>query len=241
MLSRNQKILCTGLFFIFISVGATVGPEAMGYLWRADVNARIGSYQFDIPENETIPRASNPILRKMTGLGGKDESLVFLIPAAEVGVQVPAYKSQEEGRSLDVKGIIRVWDTLRIEQYLKPDRYRDLWYGQGRYKNRIVELQEGAPLYRVFRDSSHRNAWVVLNQMPLAGVPQPEVMDEYWVARCSKQGRGGVFGSSFVMCNSYFFVDDIVVEFYLSEDNLAHVGDIRNIIREKIMVWKKTV
>lgn len=240
MLSKNQTILLSVLFFIFVGVGATIGPDVLGYFWRGDVSAQIGRYHFDIPEDETIARASSPIFRKVTGLGGKDQSVVFLISASEVGYQVPGYKTLEQGRELDVKGVIRVWDKLRIEQYQKPEHYRELWYGQGSYENRVIEAQENSDLYRVFRDEEKRSAWVVLSQMPLAESQQPDVTEEYWVARCSTQGGASSFSESFVMCNSYFFVDDIVVEFYLAEDNLNYVADIRKIIRDKISVWKKT-
>ncbi|PCJ17141.1 MAG: hypothetical protein COB04_09275 [Gammaproteobacteria bacterium] len=241
MLSKTQSILISIAFFIFVSFGATLGPDVLSLLSRGEVSATLGDYQFEIPEHETVARAGNPILRKLTGLGGKDQSVVFSIAASELRDQVPGYKVQEDGRLSDVKGIIRVWSRLRIEQYQKPERYRDLWYGQGSYHNRVIEAQSDSELYRVFRDTNKRSAWVVLNQQPSASAPQPDLMEQYWVARCSKQGSVGPFSERFVMCNSYFFMDDIVVEFYLAEHNLSAVADIRNVIREKIETWKTPV
>ena len=237
----NYKVIVGVLFVLFIAVGATVGRDIHAFIWRGDMEATIKGHHFFIPADETIERAASPIYRSITGLGGRNDAVVFAIDADEVAMQIPGYKKVEEGHPLDVRGIIRVWDPIRIEQYRKPERYQDLWYGQGSYKARLIEPQPGAPLYRVYRNSEKRNTWVVLNQEPMPGVSQPLSTEDYWVARCSRQKSFTPMTEAFVLCNSYFFSDDIVVEFYLAEDNLPHIAAVRDIIELKLRSWKKAV
>lgn len=211
------------------------------YSLQGDSTVVSKGYQFNIPAKYGTRGFMNLSARWFTQHFQSEEIAVFQLPEDELALKVTGYKTGDGKHSRNIKGLIRVWDEATLENYQKPTRYKDLWRGSGPYSNREIHPYSYGKLFKVYREPNSKKIWTVLSQNPALKNPLPEKSFDFWVARCRLHDSFMPLSPEFTICNSYLFIDDIVVEFYLAEDNLETIEEIREVIAEKVLSWKSLV
>ena len=206
------------------------------YSLGGDTQIRLGAYDFFIPAEYAPEGFMNLSARWFTSQFQSDEVAVFVIYEEELSANISGYETGEGSVSRNIKGLIRVWNEEQIREIQNPQRYASLWRGTGSYQNRQV-LPKG-DYYHVYRNPQSPQAWTVLKQNPAEKYPLPSHSFDFWVARCRSQSNVLQKSKTFTVWNSYLFVDNVVVEFYLAEENLRYIDEIRLFIGQKIEGWR---
>ncbi|MBL4606839.1 MAG: hypothetical protein JKY01_03300 [Pseudomonadales bacterium] len=206
------------------------------YSLAGDTQIRLGSYDFFIPAEYGPEGFMNLSVRWFTSQFQSDEVAIFSISEEELSANISGYEVGQGRVSRNIKGLIRVWNDTQIKELQNPQRYSNLWRGTGRYQNRQV-MQKGE-YYQVFRTPKSPKVWTVLKLNPAEKIPLPDHSFDFWVARCVLQSKPFQRSETFTVCNSYSFVDNVVVEFYLAEENLRFMDEIRGLIEQKIKRWR---
>ena len=233
-----KKIIIAAVFIISILAITSFNILESIYSLEGDSKIEMGRYQFNIPAEYGTHGFMNLSVRWFTRQFQPEEVAVFEIKEHELALNISAYKIGESEHPRNIKGLIRVWNEKTLQTFKQPGRYANLWRGSGPYSGREVHPYLNGKLFRVYRDASSKKVWTVLKQNPLQNDPLPENSFDFWVARCRAHESKMPGSAKFTICNSYLLIDDVVVEFYLAEDNLETIEEIRQYLAEKIISWR---
>lgn len=211
------------------------------YALSGDTEIRLGRYDFVIPAEYGTDGFMDLSARWFTSKFQSNKVAVFEIKASELKANISGYEVGQPGHARNIKGLIRVWNAQQMRDIKAPGRYENLWNGTGPYKNRQVIPYSNGQFYRVYRVPESPKVWTVLSQNPSAENPLPEHSFDFWLARCRLQSPPFKKAQTFTVCNSYLYDDDVVVEFYLTENNLRYLDEIRVFLMEKIGQWRRPV
>ena len=232
-----KKIIIASVFIISILVIISLNILDSIYSLEGDSKIDMGRYQFNIPAEYGTRGFMNLSVRWFTRHFQSKEVAVFELKEHELALNISDYKVGESDHPRNIKGLIRVWDEKTLQTFKQPGRYASLWRGTGAYTKREVQPYSNGKLYRVYRDASSKKIWTVLKQNPLQNNPLPDNSFDFWVARCRAHESKMPGSAQFTICNSYLLIDDVVVEFYLTEDNLETIDEIRQYLTEKVISW----
>ena len=205
------------------------------YSFAGENDIRIGPHHFFIPAEYGPSGFMNLSVRWFTSQFQSQDIAVFVISEEELRENIPNYEVGRNGIPRNIKGLIRVWSAEQIEVLENSQRYSTLWRGTGPYQNRQV-VRKGN-FFLVYRNPSSQKTWTVLKQNPAEKTPLPSNSFDFWVARCKQHSKTLQKSEVFTVCNSYVFVDDVVIEFYLAEENLRYIDEVRNFIVKKVGNW----
>lgn len=218
--------------------GCSVGSSEAG---EDTTELRLGHYLLEVPKKNVM--SSNTIpnwLRWLPGLDDGSKSMLFRFQDREVKQHVPGYKYSEDKRFRDdIEILVMVLTPEEVARYRNPETYSELgklWRSEGSYKDRKVEPYDEAGWYKVYRGLEYPNIWALLNRYPDSSKPLPSDPLEFLVAHCvESKPKDGRLAS----CGTYELIDDLVIEFDVSDYNIAVINDVREFLRATVQGWIK--
>lgn len=232
----NRKILskfCLVLFaVIFFGVALVVNSKDVSF-----VDIQLGKYKFKVPAENSLDKVSLSWLRWVPGLDSSAGETMFTISADEISAAIPGY-NRTDGRYIEnISGLLSALTPIERESYLNSNWLSDLWNATDSYKQRIVE-ECGAGCYKVFRKVEYSYSWALLKVAPQPELPMPKKTSDFWVAHCLEAKGTITKNGRHVGCASNIVVDDFLIEFNVSEQNLEQIDLIRDYLAKKITSWR---
>jgi hypothetical protein len=189
----------------------------------------LGSYVFHIPEKNSMEGQAPFWLKTIPGLDNNERSTSVVFRVDALRRAVPGFSG-----TVDLFGTLSVLSEIEIARQYDPSFYRDMWFLTGTFQNARIEPLGKTGMFRMFRKSG-KNFWEVIRSRPDPSQAIPSMMREFWVARCSTGAPGKP-----ALCNSsYFFNNDLLVEFHFSEADVGRIDSIREYIRASVLSWEK--
>lgn len=201
---------------------------------RNTVQFSLGKYSLGIPEKYSQEQAMPMWLALLPGLDNSTNDLMFIIPADEV--KVKDYKQTDGKYKENIHGLLAVLSPEDKERYLSGKKFEDLWYAEGSYSKRLIEPYKNN-LFKVFRKIEYPNSWALVSHNPESGKTLPEKASEFWLAHCLSGTSPITSSGNHVGCDSYIVVDDLLIEFNVSEQNLSKLDDIKNFLVSEVKSW----
>lgn len=233
-----KKIALTTL----IVLAAAFGMQAVTRALSDVVQIKLRHHTFLIPKHIAMARESvmPDWLINMNGLDDGSSTTLFRFDGQEIKANVAGYRVASDNQFKDdVEGLIIALTPQELSNYKNPETYAqlgDLWRGSGSYKDRKVEAAEMLGWYKVYRTVEYPNSWSLLNRFPDPDKPIPDQTQDFWIAHCLMLGPEGKRSGS---CTTYELIDDIVVEFSVSDYNLSVLNKVRIFLREQVLEWKQ--
>jgi len=198
---------------------------------------KLGHYTFHIPEKNAMTKAVPFWLRWLPGLDEGSSSALILFKDQEVKESIPTYKFTDKNKYRDdIEVLLMVLTPEEVQRYHNPQygQLEDLWYSKGSYKKRRVELDEKYGWFKVYREIEYPYSWAYLSQTPDENKTVPNEPLDFWISHCLLSGPKDDQTAS---CNSYVLVDDIVMEFSVSDYNLLALEEIKQFLKTKLRSW----
>lgn len=225
---------------LLVMLGILVlGAAAYGAVVIMSDNYKVtlGQHTFDVPKQYSRQGAVPKWLLTLPGLDNGSRDYMLKFPASEIAAQVPGYKKTNGQYKEDIRAILAVLTPEEIKRYQDAGRYRDLWYAENSYRERIIEPYPDRPWVRVYRKIDYPRLWTVLKKSPQSEGALPQNVSDFWVGSC-RLGNSPITGSGKIVdCQSYIFYNDIAIDFYISEQNLYVIDDVRAFLKSKIESW----
>lgn len=227
---------------VMIVLAAVFGTQAITYALSDVVQIKLREHTFLIPKHIAMERDSvmPDWLIHMSGLDDDSNTTLFRFDDQEIKANVTGYIVASDNQFKDdVEGLIIALTPQELIDYKNPKMYAqlaDLWLGTGSYKDRKVEAAEMPGWYRVYRVVEYPNSWMLVNQFPDPKKPVPDQVSDFWMASCLMLGPGDKRSGS---CRTYELIDDIAVEFSVSDYNLPILDKVRGFLRGQVLEWKQ--
>ena len=221
---------------------AVFGIQAITYALSDEVKIKLRHHTFLIPKHIAMDRATimPDWLINMGGLDDGSSTTLFRFDDQLIKENVEGYQVASDNQFKDdIEGLIIALTSQELSNYKNPRMYAqlaDLWVGVGSYGDRKVEAAEIHGWYKVYRAVEYPNSWMLLNQFPDPEKPVPNLVSDFWVSDCLMLGPEGKRNGS---CTTYELIDDIAVEFSVSDYNLPVLDKVRSFIRAQVMEWKQ--
>jgi len=233
-----MKKISLSIIIVFVVV---FGIQAITFALSDVVQIKLRQHIFLIPKQNALERESimPDWLLNMSGLDDGSNTTLFLFDDQEVKASVPSYQTASDNQFKDdLEVLMAALIEREINDYQDPRIYAELvnlWKGTGSYKNRKVESAEIPGWYKVYRQIEYPNSWVLVNQLPDPDKPIPSQVSDFWVATCLMQGMQGKRGGR---CTTHEIMDDIFLEFSVSDYNLPVLDEVRAYIKTHVQSWK---
>ena len=233
-----KKITLTAI----ILLSTVFGTQAITHALSDVVQIKLREHTFLIPKHNAMERESvmPAWLLNMSGLDDGSSTTLFKFDDQEIRENVAGYRAASDNQFKDdIEGLIIALTPQELNDYKSPEMYAqlsDLWKGEGSYKDRKVEAAQIPGWYKVYRAVGYPNGWMLVNQLPDSEKPVPNLVTDFWVADCLMQGPEGKRNGR---CRTYELIDDIVVEFSVSDYNLPVLDKVRRFIRGQVLEWKQ--
>lgn len=230
------------ILVVFIILAAVSGTQAITYALSDVVQIKLRQHTFLIPKHIAMDRASvmPDWLINMSGLDDGSSTTLFRFDDQLIKTNVEGYQVASDNQFKDdIEGLIIALTPRELSNYKNPQTYAqlaDLWLGAGSYRDRRVEAAEIPGWYKVYRAVEYPNSWMLLNQFPDPEKPVPGLVSDFWVSDCLMLGpedkRNG-------RCSTYELIDDIAVEFSISDYNLHLLDEIKAFVTSQVQEWKQ--
>ncbi|MGD8177449.1 hypothetical protein [Marinimicrobium sp. ARAG 43.8] len=226
---------------VIVILVAVFGAQAITYAVSDVVRIKLRQHTFLIPKHIAMERESvmPDWLLNMSGLDDGSSTTLFKFDDQEIKANVTGYQVDSDNQFKDdVEGLIIALTSEEVGRYKDPSyaQLSDLWQRTGSYKNRKVEAAEMPGWYKVYRAVEYPNSWALLSRFPNSDKPIPDQPQDFWIASCLMQGPEGKRNGR---CRTYELIDDIAVEFSISDYNLHLLDEIREFIRSQVREWKQ--
>jgi len=233
MLRSRFCMLC-----LVLCVGALIYSSASTLRAERDlVQLSLGHYIFEVPRKYDMSNSIPLWLRWLPGLDDGSSSALFRFENVEVRDSVGGYTLTGTPDRDNIRILVSVLTPEEIRRYQDPEIFSDLgdlWRGQRRYQGRKVEPYGANGWHKVYSALEYPDAWTLLNQYPDEQRPVPNTTLEFWIAHCRKGGP-----DRRVRCKSHFLIDDIQIEFRISDYNLGVIGEVKDFLQDKVTSWIK--
>lgn len=162
---KQKRVLALGVLGLVLAAGS------MASAGRSDVGmVTLGPHSFEVPWDHLYQSGFLDRLLALPGLDDSSRDVLIYFEAEDLAAAVPGYQARDADFEANI--LVRlVAQTLEEHVYLNDVLYRDLWYGEGSYDNRIVEPDPDHPWFRVFRAVEYPYSWALLTQPPDANRP----------------------------------------------------------------------
>lgn len=230
---RKIAFILVALFVLIVTA------YAVSEFMSDSVTAKLGPYTFDIPKKYARQGSISRWITRLPGLDDGSRAFMLEFPAEELVDAVSGYQMRD-GRYVEViRAILNVLEPYEVARYENPDRYRDLWEKLLDDKDGIVEPFQNVGWFKV-SSVPDDHLWEVVKVLPKNKVEMPKDPLDFWVASCrTGVGESPVTATGKIEdCLTYTFYDDIVIEFYISGQNLHLIDDVRAYLRDKVESWR---
>ena len=234
-----KKVTLTAI----VVLAAVFGTQAITYALSDVVQIKLRQHTFLIPKHIAMERESimPDWLINMSGLDDGSSTTLFQFNDQDIKTHVSGYQIASDNQFKDdIEGLIIALTPEEVNRYKNPDTYAqlaDLWRATGSYKKRRVEPAETAGWYKVYREVEYPNGWVLVNQFPDTEKPVPKQVADFWVADCLMQGPEGKRNGR---CRTYELMDNIVVEFSISDYNLPLLDELKAFVKRNVQEWNRS-
>jgi len=228
--------------FIILFLLAIFGVRVLSYAVSDTVKVQLRKNTFRIPKHIAMDglKIMPDWLLNMSGLDDGSSTTIFRFDDKIVKTNLPSYIVSEENQFKDdIEGLIIALTDVEVANYKNPATYAqlgDLWNATGSYKKRVIEPDSIDGWYRVYRKVEHPNSWMLLSRNPDVDKSMPDQVKDFWIASCLMQGPTGKRNGR---CRTYELIEDVVVEFSVSDYNLPLLDEIRTFIRSQVIEWKQ--
>ncbi len=193
----------------------------------AVVTMNLGQYVFHIPEKNSMEGQAPFWLKTIPGLDDDVRSASIVFRVDDLRRAIPGFSG-----TVDLFATLSVLSEIEIARQYDPSFYHDMWYLSGGFKDAKIEPLGQKGFVRIYRKGA-RNMWRILRQRPSPTKLIPTEEQKFWIASCSTGAPGKP-----ASCNSsYFFNNDLLVEFHFSEDDVGRIDSIREYIRASVLSW----
>lgn len=166
-------------------------------------------------------------LKTIPGLDDDVRSASIVLRVDDLRRAIPGFSD-----TVDLFATLSVLSEIEIARQYDPSFYRDMWFLTGTFQNARIEPLGKTGMFRIFRKSG-KNFWEIIRARPDPSQAIPTMKREFWIASCSTGAPGKP-----ASCNSsYFFNNDLLVEFHFSEDDVGRIDSIREYIRASVLSW----
>lgn len=229
-----KKLLLSILGMAVIGTVAYVAAFAISDSY--DVS--LGQHRFRIPKEYSQQGVIPKWLSATPGLDDGSRSYTLVFSAEEIATRVPGYKPMDGRFKEDIRAILAVLTRADIKSYRDADRHRDLWHARNFYHQPTIEPYENRPWFRVYGKYEYPRMWSVIKKSLKRGDAFPQHVFDFWVADCVSGNSPITKSGKIVDCLTYVSYDDIAIDFYISEQNLDVVDDVRALLKSKVESWR---
>ncbi len=231
-----KKITLTVIFVLAV----VFCTQAITHALSDVVQIKLRQHTFLIPKHIAMERESilPDWLINMSSLDDGSNTTLFRFDDQEVKANVTGYQVASDNQFIDdIEGLIIALTTEEVSRYKSPNTYAqlgDLWRATGSYKERKVEPAEIPGWYKVYRAVEYPNSWTLLSRFPDSEKPLPDKTQDFWIADCLLLGPEGKRVGS---CGTYELIDNIVIEFSISDYNLPLLDELKAFVKRKVQEW----
>jgi hypothetical protein len=201
---------------------------------------KIGPHKFAIPQKYLYESSPLDALKRWLGLDDGSRELLLIFYARDLAKNVPGFVAHDNKYTADIVARLIVLSADEQAAYFDTRRHRDLWYGQGQYKDRIIEQYPGRPWFKVFRKVEYPYSWAVLKQIPTSDEAMPSNVSDYWIADCLARKSPATASGEFIECKTQVVFKDLMVDFSVSESSLSVVDGVRQHLLSKVRSWQRS-
>ncbi|MGX9462241.1 hypothetical protein ACWXWU_13550 [Shewanella sp. A14] len=194
---------------------------------------RIGSYDFDIPEEYLLESSMPDWLKWLPGVDEPNKGVLFKLPAKLISENVSGYKAIDGKLVEDIRGYLVVLNSQERTRYGDKAQYNDLISGTGSYANMIVENH--GQFFKVFRKVEYPYSFALVTENPTE-ISEPS--NGFWIAHCLNRKNSISQSGEHVSCSSHAVKGDLLVEFNISEQNIMYIETVKHYLMEQVMEWK---
>ncbi|MDZ4380600.1 MAG: hypothetical protein U0942_04590 [Parvibaculum sp.] len=231
MLKASIKI---GLVLIGTLAISAVAYEATSLL-SDTYRVALGQHVFNIPTQYSRQGAAS----QLTGADEDSRSYMLEFSAEDVAAEVSNYKTTNGSYRENIRAVLIAPTFDESKRYQSPGYLKDIWNAEGSYRDAIIESYAGRSWLKVYRKIEYPYSWAVLREMPEKNRSVPENVFSFWIANCLSGNSPITQSGEIVICQSYALDQDIVIDFYISEQNLDVIEDVRLFLKSKIELWKE--
>lgn len=206
------------------------------------ITIKRGKYSFKIPKINASRQGAVPDwLSKISGLDDGSRDYLLLFTASEISNSVRGYKVKDGEYVENIEARLSVLTQKEIESYQNSafGTVGDSWYGRGLYENRHIEQLPGQEVYKVYYNGKYKDTWMLFKRYPDKSQTIPEGTFDFWIASCTKGQSPITESGEIVSCKTHVFFDDIAVEFFIRNQNLSLVDEVKAFIKAKVLEWKQ--
>jgi hypothetical protein len=199
---------------------------------------KLGDNLLEVPQkylkgSSAVP----PSLQWLPGLDDNSRELLLTIDADEVAESIPGFKSTDGNYRDDVRLRLSALTREEKNRYLDASRFSEAWSRKGSYRDAVVEQDMANHLTKIYRKVEYPNSWESF-KTPMTGVSDGGVYS-MWVGHCIRSRSPLTSSGTLALCKSYVVVDDMAVNFTVSEQNLSRVDALRAYLSKLVSGWKK--
>lgn len=203
------------------------------------VRFKLGSHSVEIPKANTPEQGFPAWLSWLPGLDNSTDQVIFVISAEDIANSIDGYRKSDGNYQEDVRGLLVALTSHEAVSYTSSSAYEDLWHATGSYSKRRVE-RFGDRLFKVYRESEYPFSWALLSQNPEEEKAVPAKASDFWLAHCLSGKSSATSSGEHVICKSHIVVDDLLIEFNISEKNLAVLGQLKGLLVDRVQDWVKS-
>jgi hypothetical protein len=164
------------------------------------------------------------------------KQMMFFIPSEDIKNQIISYKEVDGKYKEDIRGILSFLNDEEVKSYTESSTYEDMWYGLDSYSKRRIE-QYNELYFKIYREVEYPYSWSVLKKFPESNVLIPNIASDFWVAHCLEGASNRTTSKKHITCRSHIVVNDLLIEFNVSEQNLEQIENIKKYLVKEVNSW----
>jgi len=188
---------------------------------------QLGPHTLYIPVANLMDDSLVERFRSVPGMRPELNEMLITFSVEEVRARIPEMRT---GRTA-VYFTLSYLSEAEWERQEDPSYWADLWYRRGDYSHYVFEPLGDTTFFRAYNGQS-RVLFFVLKRIPGEDYALPERLSDYWLASCSHQD--GDVGR----CGLNIRVDDFLLSTRLVVDDLEHLDEFTEFLRETIASWR---
>ncbi len=217
------------LVFIFMLV---VWVPSVSYMTKIN----IGSYTLEVPSAYRPNTSIFSWFKSVTGIGENVTGFIFEFKAGVVGDNVAGYIRDVDGVEQKIVGLVTYITSEERERVLRNLSYKDAWEGSGGYKSRHIEKDKATGYYLVTEKEGYWGIFKVFHEKPVQK-NVPRYAETMLMSSCS---GSPLYPFKKVRCTEKLLsLENILIEYSYSYENIASHQEIRNFIKSKVDSWQK--
>jgi len=225
--------------FISSLLGALLAAAVVYGNMRDSVQVVWNGHLFTIPKKNIVTEV--PFWIRLTpGYYEDPDEMLLRFDADHMKSVIPEYIARDGQLKTDIIVNLKAMDQKDADVYRNPDTYtyRDAWYGEGRYDERVVEVHELTGFYKVY-NPNYPIWWSALKIYPDADKPIPERVEDFWIAGCRDGKAPATASGRITRCGvNAFHHSNIFFSFTVTVENLHLHEELKRYVSDQLASWE---